>query len=169
MENETIKKEGSNQSVRATGLAFVTVGLFLLFNQTFIGNQVIANSLAIFLTGVGYSLFIMKDNENEGQMFGSAALILTLWGIVHYLNTINNWPHALTISINIIGLIPIYLIAGFFWIGIIMMAENFGILISKFENKKSKGAALKILFRKFAHTAILAVLLFLISKAMQII
>jgi len=134
-EKQNESNEAFDDNKLATCLAFMTVGLFLLFARDFLFNRIVSNSIAIFISGVSFTLLAYSTKNNAGTMLGSSAFILTPWGVLFYLSKALSWPIEAAIPINIVGLVFIFVSAALFWTGLISILKSIKALPQNDDNK----------------------------------
>jgi polyferredoxin len=142
--NEGTKKKHNGM---ASGLALATLGLFILLNQEIFRDHEIEifNAIAIFISGLGFSVFVFAASDKLKDSFGSAIFLLAVYAPIYYLNFAYQWHTIVTLIINLVGLIIVFFSAGLFWYGVITIVTSIGKLVSKNENETDRQTAKKSL------------------------
>jgi len=167
--NNSIKKKHNGM---ASGLAFATLGLFMLLNQQVffeVESIEIINAIAIFFSGLGFSVFVFSASDKLKDSFGSAIFLLTVYAPIYYLNFVYQWHAAIALTINIGGLIIVFFSAGLFWYGVITIVISIGQLVSKNKNEADRQTVKKSLLTSIIQVGSLLLLILQIIIAFRTI
>lgn len=85
--NASNKKNDSIKTSISLGLAFFSIGVFLLLIPKYLGNETVSKVIGIILCGFGIAIF--STGQKRLSEFGIGAFFLGIWGSLYYL--VNTW------------------------------------------------------------------------------